>query len=332
MSDKPARVKLHFKGITSTAWEHPADRAALLALQKVPGLDTAIKAMIGNTTETSLRLIMLASAVRVNEKQFARVHKLLLDCCAILDVEKVPELYVSQSPVLNAGAVGVENPFIVLNSSMVDSLNDEELMAVIGHELGHILSGHVLYKTLLIMLVNFSVMIASIPLSALAVGAIIAALREWDRKSELSADRAGLLVVQNPEVSIQLLMKLAGGNHLDQMDLGEFIKQADEYEKANSVKESVYKILNSLGRSHPFPVVRISELLKWVQSGGYDTILRGVYAHEQEKGFTDSAKEAAQGYKEDIIDVTSPIFDQAKESAGKVKDFFGDIWDGRKNN
>ncbi|MEH0155539.1 M48 family metallopeptidase [Limibacter armeniacum] len=330
MNDKPVKVRVHFKGIKPSAWEHPADRAALQALKKVPGLDIAIKALIGKTSEQSLRLLTLASAVRVNDKQFSKLNRIYQECCDILDFEERPELYVSQSPVLNAGAIGVEKPFITINSSMIDSLSEAELMAVLGHELGHIKSGHVLYKTLLFFIIRISVIAVNIPLSMMAIQGIIAALREWDRKSELSADRAGLLVVQDPEVSINLLMKLAGGNHLEEMNLGEFIKQAEEYENANSVSDSFHKIMNVVDKSHPFPVSRLNELLKWVQRGEYDSILRGYYTEDDEVAFSDHAKKAAEGYKDDFMHIAEPIIGQAKESASKAKDFLEDMFKGKK--
>ena len=103
------------------------------------------------------------------------------EACAIFGIEEAPELFVSQTPFLNAQAIGVDKPFIVLNSALVESLNEEELLAVIGHELGHCLSGHVLYKTLLQLILKFSVVAFSAPMAGAALLPIIIALREWDR-------------------------------------------------------------------------------------------------------------------------------------------------------
>lgn len=322
------KVRVKFEGITSDTWEHPADRAALKALKQVPGLDEALKFFFGGTTERSLRLLALASSVRVTQKQYSRVHSIYQESCEILDIDQVPELYVAQNPFLNAGAVGMDKPFITLNSSMVQTLDDEELMAVIAHELGHVLSGHVLYKSLLFFLLNLSGIFTSIPLSMLALQGLIVALKEWDRKSELSADRAGLIAVQNPEVSVSLLMKLAGGNQLDQMDLGEFVKQAEEYEDNKDIMNQVYKILNLLGQTHPFAVIRVHELLKWVRSGEYDTILRGFYRTE-ETSFGDDFTHAKSTYAEDFKDSFGPsiknMSDNVKNATRKAKDYFGSM-------
>jgi Zn-dependent protease with chaperone function len=320
-------------GVTPAAWEHPADRAALHALQSVPGLDVVLKTLIGTTTERSLRLATLASSVRVSEKQFKNVFKIYREACAILDVHDVPELYVSQSPFLNAGAVGVKTPFIVLNSSTLDALSDDEIMAILGHELGHCLSGHVLYKTLLALLLKISLSVVQIPLANIALTAIIAALREWDRKSELSADRAGLLTVQNPKVCYELEMKLAGGRKIEEMDIDEFFKQAEQYESSGSMADSVYKLLNLVNQTHPFPVLRVVELKKWVDSGEYEKIVRGGFKKIDQESVEDSFKKAKDTYREDMKNSKDPLtktVSNVVEGVSTAGDVLKSIWNSKK--
>lgn len=328
--------KVKLPGISPRSWEHPADRAALAALKKVPGLDMLLQKLIGATTEKSLRLISLASAVRVNERQFPKVKILFDEACGILDVRQRPELFISQSPILNAGAVGVERPFIVLNSSLLDSLNEEELLAVMAHELGHCMSGHVLYKTLLQILLRLSVFALQVPLGGISLLAVIIALKEWDRKSELTADRAELLVTQDPNVSYSLLMKLAGGGRIDQMDFNEFFLQAAEYEQGGTTLDSVFKLLNLMGQSHPFPVIRLTELKSWVDSGAYGKILDGEYIRregEPESSVFDDMRAAANKYKEDFNNSKDPLAEMFRNATGnmddvksKAKDLFDSIF------
>jgi Zn-dependent protease with chaperone function len=148
------KVKRYFKDISPKAWEHPADRAALVALRQAPGFSELLRKIIGATTEKSIRLITLSSSVRVSERQFPKVHTLAREVGDVLDIDKNPEIYVSQNPLMNAGVFGVMNPFVTLNSAMIERLSDEELLAVLGHEIGHCVSGHALYKTLLWLIVN----------------------------------------------------------------------------------------------------------------------------------------------------------------------------------
>ncbi len=317
------RERQAFPKISPQAWTHPADQAALTALKAIPGVDVLLQKFIGATSETSIRLIYLASAVRVSHRQFPHLNGLLKEACRILDAPEVPELYVAQNPFFNAGTVGVDRPFIVLNSAVLDTLTEEETLCVIGHELGHCLSGHALYKTLLQVLLKFTVFTLQVPLGGAALMGVIAALMEWNRKSELSADRAGLLVVQAPAISYSLLMKMAGGPQANRMDVNEFFVQASEYEGGGNIFTSLHKFLNVIFASHPFPVVRLTELQTWVHSEAYRNILSQNYEtrtgkNRSEDDVLKDFKAASESYKEH--------FDNSKDAlAGVVSDMFAGL-------
>ncbi|NED90922.1 M48 family metalloprotease, partial [Streptomyces sp. SID11233] len=108
------------------------------------------------------------------------------------------------------------------------------------------------------------------------------ALREWFRTSELSADRAGLLVGQDLDASLRGLMKLAGGKHLSEMNTAAFLRQAEEYEAGGDLRDSVLKILNVLPRSHPFTTVRAAELHRWAATRDYQRLMDGHYPRRDE--------------------------------------------------
>jgi Zn-dependent protease with chaperone function len=313
-----------FPGISPRSWEHPADRAALGAFKAIPGADVIVKNVVGLTSEKSMRLMMLASAARVRGHQYERVGKAASEAAAVFGLEECPEIYVSQNPFFNAGAYGVDKPFIVLNSSLLDLLDETEIKSVIGHEIGHVLSGHALYKTILWFLLKVSAnATAQLPLAGLAVGAVIVALNEWDRKSELSADRAGLLATQDGVSSYTSLMKSAGGRNASEMDINEFFAQAAEYDAAGDALGSLYKLLNTLGQSHPFPVTRLSELKTWEKTG-YEEILRGNYLRRGQEGAdmgSDFAKAGAQ-YKADFSQSRDPLSNLAGNMANGAEELF----------
>ncbi len=311
--------------ISPLAWEHPADRAALNALRKVPGFDLALRKVFGLFGERQLRLAFQANAVRVSERQYADLHAQLLRVCRTLDVAEAPQLYVSQTPVVNAGALGMNEPFIVLNSSILEVLAADEVETIIGHEVGHIASGHVLYRTLLVLLLRLSLF--RFPIAGLAVRPVLYALLEWYRKSELSADRAGLLAVQEPEASMRGLMHLAGGSRGRTLDLDAFLEQSDEYRQDGGLLDSVYKVLNLLGATHPFAVVRVAELRDWIDSGAYERILSGDYPRrgaEDERAYRDDLAEAMAGYRESARD----FMDQVDAAVDRVRSRFVDAWKG----
>lgn len=309
-------------GISSRAWEHPADRAALEAMRKVPGFELVVRKLFGTVSDRSLRLATLASAARVDERQFADVHALYLEACEVLDVQDRPELFVAQTPLVNAGAVGVDKPFIVLNSGTLALLEPDELQFVLAHELGHVLSGHVPYKTMLRLLLRLSILVLSIPLGGAAIMALTTALLEWDRKSELSADRAALLGTQSPELALRVNMKLAGGGRTKDMSADAFVDQAREYEEGGSVIDGVIKLLNLVGRTHPFPVLRLAELSKWQEDGAYQRILDGEYPlreGEESTSILVDLKESGESYADDFSRSKDPLASWLKDRSKDVK-------------
>ena len=190
----PVEKRVRLDEISSYAWEHPADRVALNALRRIPGFDNLLKKVVGTFDERSFSMVYKAQAVRVGPEQYPAIHQQLVDVCQVLDTD-VPPLYISQTPVVNAGAVGMDNPFIVLNSSLVEVATAAELEVVIGHEVGHIMSEHALYRTLLNILLMFGRSFT--PVISQATLPITLALLEWSRKAEVSCDRAGLLATQD---------------------------------------------------------------------------------------------------------------------------------------
>src|SRR5438445_762096 len=140
--------------IAAVSWEHPADRAALQAMRAVPGFDEVVKKIYGFIGERGVRLLFQADAVRVGPTQFPKLQQLYTDVLTSLDWPNRPELFVSQTPFVNAGAFGMDKPFIVINSGALRLLDDDEMRALLGHELGHVMSGHALYRTILILILN----------------------------------------------------------------------------------------------------------------------------------------------------------------------------------
>ena len=312
MTTQPARTRAPLTGISSRAWEHPADRGALVALRKLKGFDTVLKAMVGLFNERAVRLVFLGSAIRVDERQFPTLHRLLGDVARTLDAPELPELYVVSNPFPGAVTIGMNKPFIVLNSGLVHLLDVDELRFVIAHELGHAMSGHAVYQTLLQRLLALSGVLTAIPMGGLGVRTIVAALYEWSRKAELSADRAGLLATQDPATAFHVHMKIASGGHLDDLDATSFFAQGQEYDDAD-LRDSVLKLLLIENRTHPFAVVRASELRRWVDSGDYTRILGGAYPRrdtDDEAKVSEAAAEAARSYSEQ--------FRQTQDAMGKL--------------
>jgi Zn-dependent protease with chaperone function len=321
--ETPGRVVL--TQIAPDAWEHPADRAALNALRQVPGFDEAVKRILGFFGERGIRLLFQANSVRCGPRQFPKLHGMLLEACRTMDWPEEPELYVTQTPIANAGAVGFQHPFITLNSGALEILDDDEIQVLIAHELGHIMSGHATYRTVTILLLVLG--FQNLPfLAGIALLPIKLAMLEWYRKSELSADRVGLLASQDVRSSERLFLRLAGGKEIGQMDLDVFLEQAKEYEESGGPLDAIYKILNTLGATHPFATLRAAELQRWVEAGHYQRIVDGDYPRRgetrQDRSYTDDVADAASHYAKEAREVASEVVDAAKRAASAFANSF----------
>jgi Zn-dependent protease with chaperone function len=233
---------------------------------------------MGFLGERGIKHLFTANAVRVGPRQRPRLNAIYDRVLATLDAPERYELYITQTPFVNAAAVGFEHPFIVLHSGTLALLRDpEEQQVILGHELGHILSGHATYTTLALILLHIG--LRNLPfLTGLVLLPIELTLMEWYRKAEMSSDRAGLLTSQNPEACMRLFLKCAGGEPQDdEQSLDEFLVQAAEYETSDNALDAVFKLLNGAFRTHPFHTVRAAELQRWIQAGDYDRIRRGEY-------------------------------------------------------
>ncbi|HWS37903.1 MAG TPA: M48 family metallopeptidase [Actinoplanes sp.] len=324
--NRPARRRVTLTGISSRAWEHPADRGALSALRELRGFDDVVKTFFGMWNERGFRLQFLAGAIRVDHRQYPRVYQRFTEAASALDVAELPELYVTQDPMINGQAIGLERPFIVVTTGAVDKLDDDELRALLGHEIGHVRSGHAVYKTIMKILTGWLSTISWLPVGVMALRAIIAAMYEWWRKAELSADRAGLLAGQDPAASLRLLMKLAGGGDLSQIDTAAFLEQAAEYESGGDLRDSLHKIGLTAWSSHPVPVARAAELRKWIDSGEYARIVGGEYPRRDSDGdasVTEDVKAAAKAYQEDFANSQDPLVGLVRRLGGGAADLAG---------
>ncbi len=326
-----------FPCISSAAFEHPADHAALEAFKTVPGAASLVKRLYGSTMERSIHLSLLGGAARASSSQFSRYYDCVQEAARILDISPVPEAFVQLGAEPQASTVGVDTPFILVSSAALDLWQDEELLSVVGHEMGHILAGHTIYKTLLSLLISLGSGLSG-GIGAAALIPIKTALAEWSRKSELTADRASLLVTQNPAPVYQSLMKAAAGGRVGEMDVNEFFRQAQEYDAAGKGLDSLLKFLDIAGDSHPLASIRMVALQEW-ERNSYPAILSGSYAVRQPGGSAGQGAEAGAGPHSDLGDAFSAArdsyahdFSQSQDplsqAAGKVVDALGGLFKG----
>jgi Zn-dependent protease with chaperone function len=307
--------------ISPRAYQHPADRAASAALAQVPYLDQVVRKLVALGYERALRAASLGSAVRLGQEQLPGIWVLHRQAFNALDVEDVPDLYLTQFPLANAYTIGTDRPIVLVNSELVRLLDDEGRRVVLAHEAAHVHSDHVLYRTALLILMRISAA-ATLPLLAgLPLLAIRLALLEWARATELSCDRAAALVTRDPQAVCRALMVIAAGGEAESLNLDAFIAQGAEYQEGGAGIERLTKLLQDLNVTHPLPVRRVRMLLDWVHEGDYDRMVRGDYLRRGEEASAREEGEVAGAYYSQRV---TDAIQQAGSSVAEVGKQLGD--------
>jgi Zn-dependent protease with chaperone function len=304
--------------ISSKAYEHPADRAATAALASIPMLDYVVRKLIEMGYERALRQTYLGASVRIGPDQLPRIWEAYKRALTALDMPEEYDLYLTQQPFANAVTIGAGKPIIVLNSATVELLDERAIEAVLGHELGHILSDHVVYRTALMIIIRLATLRLPIPGGNLPLLAVRYALLEWARAAELSCDRAAALTTRDPRVVCSMLMAMTAGAAANELNLDAFTRQAMDYTEGGGGLDRLQRMLSDLQLDHGMPVKRVHELMAWVRSGDYDRIVGGEYPKRTDppKPPTAEAADAAAHYS----DVFKGAFKEAGEhvsSAGQ---------------
>ena len=244
---------------------HPEDAAALQQMESIPGFGTLIKKVLAVGIENLQYGVNMASTIRLSERQLPDLYRHLPPICHKLGIRE-PELYLKMDPIPNAWTFGDTRIYITLTSGLVDMLTDEELDSVIAHECGHILCRHVLYHTVAEWVKSG---LASLGILGSLAVPIEYALLYWSRKSELSADRAAAIVT-SPEIVASVQARLSGGPSTitSKIDLNEWAKQADEYDRIQNsgLWNKTLQLSVIAGLDHPFAAVRVREILNWGES------------------------------------------------------------------
>lgn len=267
-------------GLDGDALAHPWDKEALEKLQSIPYADKLLSKVMGSTVDKLSRFHFLAGAVRVNDKQCPALLRLYLEAAGRVDVDP-PPLYMVQSPVMNAYTMGAKVPLVGVTSGLLDGMGEREILGVLGHELTHVKLGHVLYRTLALLIANgaLSVLDKVLGIGRMLIMPLQIALMKWYQMAELSADRGELIATGSLETAVRTHMLLSGGSsrYLEDLDVGAFIDQAHE---AEAMRDSdllvwIMEMLDNTARTHPLPAWRVHHAMKWARTDAFFQLLAG---------------------------------------------------------
>jgi Zn-dependent protease with chaperone function len=259
---------------------HPLDLSARQTLEGIPLLQSAVKTYLSVWTERRIRQELLSSAVRLGPHQVPEIYRMLPPICSAFGIAE-PELYLTRGPA-NAVTVGHSRVAIVVYNGLLEDLAEDEIQAVLAHECGHILAQHILYRQMAVAMLRAgesAAVMGSVLMkqaAGLASVQVRAALLNWYRKSELTADRAAVAFFRDAEPMRRALFHIIGVPKWMPVDISDsgFYEQAEEFDKLAEGKWDRF-LARSLesGSTHPMPAIRIRELTVWANSQAFQQLL-----------------------------------------------------------
>ena len=244
-------------------YAHPVDGWILRTLESAPvknildkALDTLISVRLGR---------FLAEGVPIDSKSFPELYGALSDCAVALGISVPHAVTGASGGDFNAFTAGTdEYSFIVITDSLVKYFSPEEVRFVIGHECGHIAAKHMVYHTLVEALTGPLLQLLG-PMGALVRRFAGIPLLAWSRRSEITADRAGLLCCRDIRTAERALVRLvAGFADVELIDVDDYLqhyKDVSEYHGASAWQEMFY--------THPMIPKRIEALRLFARSELY---------------------------------------------------------------
>lgn len=272
--------------LNAKEYEDLIDDANLTSLKTNGLFDKMVKLVGEYALEKKNAVILEGSSFRITEKNMPYLFQCVRRACDILNISEMPAVYMFEDPTINAFTTGFGHPVLCLSNCLPERLTHDELMFVIGHELGHVKSEHVQYQSMRKFILENSFsgterIFSMIPVVGPLLGQIVSTgmiyqYIAWLRRSELTADRAGLLTCQNLPAAISVLAKISGypPKYDRKMDVNDFLEQAQNFKDMDQeVSNKVIRFLATANKDHPWAVQRARELMLWVQDGCYSRVM-----------------------------------------------------------
>jgi len=234
------------------SFAHPVD-AGIISVLDNPAVNKVFSSMVDLSVNAQYGLI-LSTGIRVDQKD-PEISEILGHCCGILKM-RVPYTVISSSVNgVNAMAIGTDEfNFIAVGSLMKAMMEKKEMLFVLGHECGHIALGHVVYHTVLNTVRSFAELIPFLGPAVYQVSSW--PLKAWSRRSEISADRAGLLCCGDIETACHTLLKLeAGFMDVEDINVDDYISDTNE-----GLKKASLGKYQELLAGHPILAKRMEAL------------------------------------------------------------------------
>lgn len=157
------------------------------------------------------------NGIRLGPDQMPDIFNQGILAARIVGLNHMPELYISGEQMWDCVTLGDEHSAFVVIGSVLLNFRDEEILYLLGREMGHIAAGHALWNTVSRFMSGQSStrtimgegIMQFLNPTKIVESAIEAPLMAWARQSQITADRAGTLVTGNPDIARRVTIQWA---------------------------------------------------------------------------------------------------------------------------
>lgn len=252
-------------GLSVSDFAHPDDLATMKSLMKIQAVDKLMSAIEEKSNQMYIRMITLGNCVRITEHNDPKLFRAVKKVCEILDYDRIPEIYTRRDYVIDVEPSGVDQPVIIIPDFVVNNFDDSLLYFTIGRAVTILKSGCLKYY------VASKVALYATGAIPFVSEAVQLSLSNWLRKSELTADRGGLLACQNFQTAARFLMCKAGMpiKETKAIKVHDYLDSCKFEGSLAKVGKTVQTLSNTTGWAND----RMSELFLWHAQGCYGDIL-----------------------------------------------------------
>ena len=261
-------------GLSAHDFIHPEDKSGLERLDAVPGMKSILAETVSNIREKFITVEIMGDGVNITQEAYPELYRRLTETSKILNIDNIPNLSTKWSYNISMTTEGVNNPRILALSGAIDILSDKELSFLLGHELGHLMAGHIPYHNLLTTL--YTPLMSMVSNAEMFMAVLRPMLLKWFRLSDFTADRAGLLACQDIDIAITALAKMSGipRKYHKNINVEAFLKQGRRFEQNNrNFADNIIQNLSINTACAPWLIVRALELYNWYISDEYRNII-----------------------------------------------------------
>ena len=257
------------KIISVDDYQHPSEKKTVERLTHLPGFTKILEFISKYSIEKTYHLMNDSSLMKISKEMSPKIHQMVEEAAEMFEVDKIPDIYMERDYDMKVRLDGVESPFIVFSSSILEAYDDDMLWALVSSEIGGI---KVNFSEIKFVDKMINIARGMFPFGVDA--AVVIALNDWYRCNAYTYDRAFLMACENFEMAAKHILygetdvHTLDNIHLDEQENDYYLQAKEFLQRCGG--EGIYQKLSTVFSKSQWSASRYIELYNWYFSGMFD--------------------------------------------------------------